>query len=190
MRQYVERAARVRLDHALLVAGPILMTIGSSMPWITGSTRNRGNIDWTGFNDTGEGAMLMLCGLVAVMFVRWRGILEGTDSPARWIGLGAGVAALALWGVAFQKILSLSWWELEVGARPQLGIYLALLGAVLTVVGGALAGRRRANPDVVEQARRRAARRRPKSGFDRDLQVGADGYAARGKVTPGRNEER
>lgn len=181
--------ATQRLDHLLLVAGAIVMTIGSSMSWITGSTRQRGNIDWTGFNDTGEGAMLMFCGLVAVLFVRYRGILEGTDSPARWIGLGAGLAALALWAVAFQKILSLSWWEIEVGARPQLGIYVALLGVVLTIVGGALAGRRRASPEVAARAGRQAAARRPPGALDRDFEVGADGYAARGRVDPGRREE-
>jgi hypothetical protein len=173
-----------RWDHALLIAGAIVITIGSSMPWIVGSTRRRGNIDWTGFNDTGEGAMLMGCAFVALLFVRWRGVLEGGDPRWRWMGMGAALAALGLWVIAFRKVLSLAWWEIEPGARPQLGIYVAFAGVILTLAGAAIAVRRRANEDVARRARRQVARGRPPSAFDQEGRVGADGYAVRGRVDP------
>jgi hypothetical protein len=178
------RARAIRRDHLLLLGGAALMALGSLMPWLRGATRRSGTIDWTGLSDTGEGAMLLAAGVLILVFVRWRGLLEEIEPRTRWLGFGTGVVALLLLVIAFQKALMLSWWEIEPGARPQVGFLVAFVGAAMTLVGGWAAAKRRANEDVAAAARRRERSHRPPSDFDRDARVGSDGYSVRKRVDP------
>lgn len=140
---------RPRLDHGLLVGAAVLWIVSAPMPWIVGSTRFQGNIRWTGFDDTGDGAILAFFALGLLSWVRWRGILEEVDLRSRWIPIWLAVAGTCIWIISFRKALDLAWWELEVGARPQLGLLVAGFGAVVAVAGGWLASRTRAEPDEV-----------------------------------------
>jgi hypothetical protein len=176
------RRPQLRRDHLLLLAGAGLMTIGAFMPWLRGATRSSGTIDWSGLSDTGEGGMLIACAAVLLAFVRWRGILEEIEPRIRWLPLATGVAAGCLLLISFQKALHLSWWEIAPGARPQAGFLVCGIGIALTVGGGWLAARRRANAEIVQAAARREERvlaGRPKPP---DPRVSADGYAVKARL--------
>jgi hypothetical protein len=158
------------MDHTLVLLGGVVMTAGSLMPWLTGSTRTHGNLDWTGLDDTGEGAMLMAAALGLAGWVRWRGALEREITPrARFIPLAVAIGCAFLWVIAFQKMLYLSWFELEVGARPQAGLLVAALGIVLTVAGGLLAA---TDPESLAAEKAAAEREKRRSG------AGGDGAAS------------
>lgn len=135
------RIQRPRLDHALLLASAALLVVGSVLPWVRGSTRVNGYIDWTGLDDTGDGGILIAVALVLAAAVRWRGALEEIDRRSRWIPLGAAITATLIWVIAMRTALYLSWFELEVGARPQIGLLLAGLGCLTGLVGGFVASR-------------------------------------------------
>jgi hypothetical protein len=176
------RRPHLRRDHLLLLAGSALMTLGAFMPWLRGSTRRSGYIDWSGLSDTGEGGMLIACAVVVLAFVRWRGMLEEIEPRIRWLPLAVGIAAGCLLLISFQKALNLSWWEIEPGARPQAGFLVSGLGIALTVGGGWLAARRRANADIVEAAARRKERQRAARPKPADPRVSADGYAVKARL--------
>jgi hypothetical protein len=138
------------------------MTVGSLMPWITGSTRVNGYLDWTGLDDTGEGTMLIAGALGLVAWIRLREVLERELTPAtRFIPLAVATACLLVWVIAFQKMLYLSWFDLPVGARPQAGLLVAAVGVASALVGALLAA---TDPDSVAAARVRAERERQRSG--------------------------
>ncbi len=156
------RIGRFRLDELLLLAGGGLMTIGSLMPWITGSTRMNGYLDWTGLDDTGEGTMLIAGALALVAWIRMRDLLQRELTPAtRFTPLVVAIACLLVWVIAFQKVLYLSWFDLAVGARPQPGLLVALLGIASAVAGAMLAA---TDPDAVAAAKAAAERDRRRSG--------------------------
>ena len=48
-----------RPDHALLVAGSVVMIAGALLPWLRGPTRIRGYVDWTRMSDAGDGGILV-----------------------------------------------------------------------------------------------------------------------------------
>jgi hypothetical protein len=160
----------IRLDLALLLAGAAALAVGSFLPWIEGSTRLNGRVDWNGFDDTSEGLMIITAALAIVAWIRWRDLLAREVSHGtRWIPLALAVSSLLLWIIAFQKVLYLSWFEIEVGARPQVGMLVVGLGALLALAGGALAA---TDPDAIAAARASADRDRRRSG------AGGDGAAS------------
>lgn len=164
------RLAGARIDHVLLLAGGAVTALSAWLPWIRGSTRLNGYIDWTGFSDTGEGAMFLAAGLAIAAWVRWRGVLEIEMTPRlRFLPLAVGVACALLWVISFRKALYLSWFELEVGARPQVGLLVSAVGIVLVLAGAALAA---TDPDSVAAARAAAEREKRRSG------AGGDGAAS------------
>jgi hypothetical protein len=139
------------------------------MPWVTGSTRLIGSIDWTGLDDTGEGAMFLAASLVLLAAVRWRGNLAEISPRARIIPLVVVVACALLWVIAYRKILILSWFEIAVGARPQPGLYISGAGILIAFLGALLAA---TDPESVAGARAIAERQRRRSG------AGGDGAAS------------
>jgi hypothetical protein len=165
-----------------LLSGAAFMTLGAFMPWLRGSTRGSGYIDWSGLSDTGEGGMLIACGVIVLAFVRWRGVLEEIEPRIRWLPLATGIAAGCLLLISFQKALNLAWWEIEPGARPQAGFLVSGIGIALTMGGGWLAARRRANSGIVEAAARRQERHRAGRQKPQDPKVGADGYAVKARL--------
>jgi len=165
-----------RLDHALLVAGAIVMIVGSFMPWIHGQTRRAGFVDWTGIDDTGEGGMLLVCALIILGFVRWRGSLEDIEPRTRWLPLLVAIAATFLWVIPLRKILGLVY-DVPGGARPQLGLFLAGIGVLFTLGGALLASRAWADP--LAPPRRRAV---PPQVNPTPQPPGSDGYATRARV--------
>ena len=125
------------------------MAVGSFMPWLVGPTKTIGHVDWTGLDDTGEGAMLVFTALALVGWVRWREELLSIEARARWLPLVVAVASLLLWVIAFRKAIALSYFEIEAGARPQLGLLVAGFGTLVAVGGGLLAlAESRAAPGV------------------------------------------
>ncbi|HEY7591248.1 MAG TPA: hypothetical protein VH723_09655 [Candidatus Limnocylindrales bacterium] len=164
----------------MLVAGFVVMTGGALMPWIRGMTRFLGFIDWTGLSDSGEGAMMSACGLLALGFIRWRGVLEELDPRSRWLALVFGAAAACLWAIALRKVLTLEFGGVN-GAHPQPGIYVAGIGALITLAGGWLAARRWADPERPPQPQA-APVARPRAPDP----VSADGYSTRDRVDPTR----
>ncbi len=132
------RISGIRADHALLAVGGALMAVGSVLPWIRGSTRLNGYLDWTGLDDTGEGAMLIGAVVLLAIWVRWRRNWEELGSRARLAPFVILVACALLWLIAFRKTLYLSWFELAVGARPQPGLLIAGLGVVVALAGSVL----------------------------------------------------
>lgn len=166
----VRRLAGIRLDHLLLLVGGAVMALGAWLPWIRGSTRLNGYIDWTGFSDTGEGAMFLAAALGLGAWVRWREVLETEMTPRlRFLPLAVAGACALLWVIAFRKALYLSWFELEVGARPQVGLLVSAFGIVLALAGSVLAA---TDPGSVAAARAAAERERRRSG------AGGDGAAS------------
>jgi hypothetical protein len=166
MRPVPRRVASLRLDHLLILAGGILMTVGSVMPWIKGATRMNGTIAWTGLDDTGEGLMLFAAALALAAWVRWRGVLESELTPrARLIPLVVAIGCAFLWAIAFQKALYLSWFDLPVGARPQAGLLIAGVGVLLAIGGGLLAA---TDPASLAAARATAEAEKRRSGAGRD----------------------
>lgn len=137
------------------------MLLGSLMPWLVGSTRLNGYLDWTGMDDTGEGAMLIVAALALGAWIRLRGALEEISGRARFIPMALATGCGLLWVIAFRKALYLSWFELEVGARPQPGLLIAGFGILVTLAGGLLAA---TDPDSVAAARAADARERRGSG--------------------------
>ena len=132
------RILGVRADHALLTAGSAIMVVGSFLPWIEGATRLNGYVDWTGMDDTGEGAMFVGAVVLLAVWLRWRRSWEELGSRARFMPLAIVVACALLWVIAFRKALYLSWFELAVGARPQAGLLLAGVGIVVALSGAVL----------------------------------------------------
>jgi hypothetical protein len=158
----LRRIAGARLDHALVLLGGALLTMGSLLPWIEGSTRLNGYVSWTGMDDTAEGGMLIAAALVLAAWVRWREMLEREVTPGtRFVPLAVAGGCALLWVIAFRKMLYLSWFDLEVGARPQVGLLVAGLGVVAAAVGGLLAA---TDPDSVAAARRAAEGEKRRSG--------------------------
>ncbi len=131
------RLAGIRVDHGLLAGGCALIVAGSFLPWIRGATRLNGNLSWTGFDDTGEGAMLLGGVVFLAVWMRWRRNWEELGSRARFAPLVIAIASALLWVIALRKALYLSWFELAVGARPQVGLLVAGLG-VIVVLGAAV----------------------------------------------------
>jgi hypothetical protein len=164
------RWGRYRTDHVLLLLGGLVVTVGSLMSWIRGSTRLSGNIDWSGLDDTGEGAMLIAAVLAVVAWIRWRGALERELTPqVRFLPLVVSVGGALLWVIAVRKMFYLSWWDLEVGARPQPGLWIVGLGLAVMIAGGVIAA---TDPDSVAAARAAREREKRRSG------AGGDGAAS------------
>lgn len=161
------------------------MSVGSVLPWFRGSTRSLGYLDWTGLHDTGEGAMLIGAAIGLAVFVRLRGTLEEIGPRARFIPMVIALAGGLLWVVAFRKLLQLSWFELDVGGRPQVGVLMAGLGILVAFAGSLLAA---TDPESVAAARARAEAERRESGAGGG--VGAASSRARrgGESPPGRDE--
>jgi amino acid transporter len=166
----------LRLDHVLLVVGAVVMIVGSFMPWIHGQTRRAGFLDWTGIDDTGEGGMLLVCALIVLGFVRWRGSLEDIEPRTRWLPLLVAIAATFLWVIPLRKILGLVY-EVPGGARTQFGLFLAGIGVLFTLGGAVLASRAWADP--LAPPRRRRARPQAKPTPE---SPGSGGYATRSRV--------
>jgi uncharacterized membrane protein YidH (DUF202 family) len=165
-----------RLDHAVLVIGAAIMIVAARLPWMIGQTRASGYVDWTGIDDTGEGGMLLVIGLLVLAFVRWRGTFEEIEPRSRWIPLGLGFAAVCLWVISFRHLVTMSF-DTPGGARLQIGVFLAGIGVLFTVVGAVLAARRWADPE--SPPRRRADRH---DAAPLTLEHGSDGYMTRGRV--------
>jgi hypothetical protein len=170
------RRSLPRLDHAVLVIGAAIMIVAARLPWMIGQTRASGYVDWTGIDDTGEGGMLLVIGLLVLAFIRWRGTFEEIEPRSRWIPLGLGFAAGCLWVISFRHLATMSF-DTPGGARLQIGVFLAGIGVLFTVVGAVLASRRWADPE--SPPRRRADRR---DSAPLTLERGSDGYMTRGRV--------
>lgn len=153
-----------------------MMIIGSFMPWIRGQTRMVGYLDWTGIDDTGEGGMLLVCALMIFAFVRLRTTLEDIEPRTRWLPVLIAIAATFLWVIPLRKILGLVY-DAPGGARPQLGLFLAGIGVLFTLVGAVLASRSWADPE--QPPRRRAVPRPPTPVQPRP---GNDGYSTSARV--------
>ena len=171
-----QRRSLPRLDHAILVIGAAIMIVAARLPWMIGQTRASGYVDWTGIDDTGEGGMLLVIGLLVLAFVRWRGTFEEIESRSRWIPLALGFAAACLWVISFRHLATMSF-DTPGGARLQMGVFLAGIGVLFTVVGALLAARRWADPE--SPPRRRADRR---DAAPLKLERGSDGYMTQGRV--------
>jgi hypothetical protein len=170
MRDVPRRIGRRRTDNLVLLSGGAIVAVGSVMPWIQGSTRLNGTVDWSGLDDTGEGLMLIAIALAVAAWVRWREPLERELTPrVRFFPLVVAVAGALLWLIAAQKMLYLSWWDLEVGARPQLGLLVTALGLGVMIAGGWLAA---TDPAAVARARDAKKREERRSG------AGGDGAAS------------
>lgn len=167
-----------RLDHALIVFGAVLMIVGSFLPWIHGQTRRIGFVDWTGMDDTGEGGMLLVCALIALGFVRWRGSIEDIEPRTRWLPLLVAIAATFLWVIPLRKILGLVY-DVPGGARTEFGLFLSGIGVLFTFAGAVLASRAWADP--LAPPRRRRARPVPKGTSEPPA---SGGYSTRAKVGP------
>jgi hypothetical protein len=171
------RRSLPRLDHAVLVIGAAIMIVAARLPWMIGQTRASGYVDWTGIDDTGEGGMLLVIGLLVLGFVRWRGTFEEIEPRSRWIPFALGFAAACLWVISFRHLVTMSF-DTPGGARLQIGVFLAGIGVLFTVVGAVLAARRWADPD--SPPRRRRSDNRDASPLT--LEPGSDGYMTRGRV--------
>ena len=136
-----------RRDHVLLVAGSIAMIAGALLPWLRGPTKMRGYVDWTGLNDAGDGGILILGAVLLLAWVRWRRHIDQIDDRSRWVPLVIAVAATLIWTIAVRTALDLSYWEIEVGARPQVGLWIAGAGCAIAVMGGLAASRMRPPAD-------------------------------------------
>jgi hypothetical protein len=136
-----------RLDHAVLIAGSTAMIAGALLPWLRGPTRMRGYVDWTGLNDAGDGGILILGAVLLLAWVRWRPHIDQIDDRSRWVPLVVAVAATLIWTIAVRTALDLSYWEIEVGARPQFGLWIAGAGCAIAVLGGLVASRMRPPDD-------------------------------------------
>jgi hypothetical protein len=165
----LRRIGGVRLDHVLILVGCLVMTAGAVMPWIRGSTRMIGSVDWTGLDDSGEGAMFFAASLALIGAIRWRGTLAEISPRTRFIPLIVAIACALLWTIAFRKIVYLSWFEIAVGARPQPGLFIAVAGILIALAGAILAA---TDPESVAAARSIAEGQRQRSG------AGGDGAAS------------
>lgn len=164
------RVSGRRLDHVLILVGGAIASLGSLLPWLDGSTRLNGTLHWTGIDDTGEGLMLIAASLALAGWVRWRGALERELTPqVRFLPIVVAVGGALLWVIATRKMLYLSWWEIEVGARPQPGLWIAGLGLAVLIAGGILAA---TDPGSVAAARAAREQERRRSG------AGGDGAAS------------
>jgi hypothetical protein len=170
------RGSLPRLDHSLLVAGAAIMVVGSFMTWVRGQTRMSGYVDWTGMNDTGEGGMLLVCALMVLAFVRWRGTVEDIEPRTRWLPVLVAIAATCLWVIPLRKILGFVY-DAPGGARPQLGLFVTGIGVLFTLAGAVLASRTWADPQ--DPPRRRAL---PRNAAPVQPRPGSDGYATSARV--------
>jgi hypothetical protein len=166
-----------RLDHAVLLIGAAIMIVAARLPWMIGQTRASGYVDWTGIDDTGEGGMLLVIGLLVLAFVRLRGTLEEIEPRSRWIPVGLGFAAACLWVISFRHLVTMSF-DTPGGARLQIGVFLAGIGVLFTVVGAVLAARRWADPDAPPRRRRPDRPDAPPL----TLEPGSDGYMTHARV--------
>jgi hypothetical protein len=143
------------LSGGILLAGSALLVVGSLLPWIRGSTRYTGNIDWNGLSDTGDGLMLMSIAVIIAAAVRYRRTLAEIEPGSRWIPLVVAIAAACLWQTARWKADLLTYPGFEAGARPQIGLLVVAIGVLFCIVGGWLFSRERAvPPDAPPGARR------------------------------------
>ena len=120
--------------------------------------------------------MLLALGIVLLVFVRLRSNLEDIEPRTRWLPLLIGVAAAFLWIIPYQKITGLIY-DAPGGARPQLGLFVAGIGVLFTLVGGVVASRSWAEPDTPPRPRTVKRERAPI-----ELPPGSDGYATRARV--------
>ncbi len=165
-----------RLDHALLVAGAAIMIVAARLPWMRGQTRASGYVDWTGIDDTGEGGMLLVLGLLVLAFVRWRGSFEEIEPRSRWLPIGLGFAAGCLWVISFRRLVTMSF-DTPGGARLEIGVFLAGIGVLVMLAGALLAARRWADPQAPPHRRPDRHDAAPLS-----LEPGSDGYMTRARV--------
>jgi hypothetical protein len=164
-----------RLDHVVLVAGFLVTAVGAYLPWIKGVTKTNGFVDWNGMSDTGDGLIILGFGLLAMAFVRWRGHFESIEPRTRWLPFVVAIAAAFIWIIAFRKAAYLTYDEVDVGARPAIGLLVTAAGIVLMLAGGWLAA---------HDPRRRAAEPPPRPAVGgRDVATG-DQYSVRGPVEP------
>jgi hypothetical protein len=171
-----QRRSLPRLDHALLIGGAVIMIVAARLPWMIGQTRASGYVDWTGIDDTGEGGMLLVIGLLVLGFVRWRGTFEEIEPRSRWIPLLLGLAAACLWVISFRHLVTMSF-DTPGGAQLQIGVYVAGIGVLVTLAGALLAARRWADPE--SPPRPRPGRR---ESTPLTLETGSDGYVTHARV--------
>lgn len=152
------------------------MIVAARLPWMIGQTRASGYVDWTGIDDTGEGGMLLVIGLLVLGFVRLRGTLEEIEPRSRWIPVGLGFAAACLWVISFRHLVTMSF-DTPGGAQLQVGVYIAGIGVLVTLAGAVLAASRWADPEA--PPRRRADR---SASAPLELDPGSDGYMTHARV--------
>lgn len=152
------------------------MIVAARLQWMRGQTRMSGYVDWTGIDDTGEGGMLLVYGLIVIGFVRWRGSLEDNERKSRWLQLAIALAAACLWVISYRKLVTMSF-DTPGGARPEIGVYAAGIGVLVTLAGAMLAARRWADPRA--PPRSRTVRR---DTVPLEPTTGSDGYATSARV--------
>ena len=153
------------------------MIVAARLPWMIGQTRASGYVDWTGIDDTGEGGMLLVIGLLVLGFVRLRGTFEEIEPRSRWIPFLLGLAGACLWVISFRHLVTMSF-DTPGGAQLQVGVYMAGVGVLFTLVGALLAARRWADPESPPRRRRSDNR----DAAPLTLESGSDGYMTRARV--------
>ena len=114
----------IRLDPVLAIipVGCFFMILGAFLPWVTGRVNTLGL-------QFPAGAIILALGVLFLVVL----VLSRTGTPGSWGLVVLMISALAL-ALIFQTIYHLADVDASIGA----GVYLAMVGGLVTTVAGAL----------------------------------------------------
>jgi hypothetical protein len=118
-----------------MIAGGIILAVGSLMPWLTATAAFVGTVSRNGIDGGGDGLVTLVAGgcvalggVARVMRSRWSQFARGLGGLA---SAGAGVVAVYDIGSVSKRVADLTSGTSGVIASVGVGLYVALIGAAV-----------------------------------------------------------
>ena len=121
----------------LLLGSAVLITAGSILPWVSGTSEFVGRISWNGMDGKGDGGVLSFLAILLAAYGLWGQRIVDSWAPVRYVPGLLMAMVVPVYVVAFRETARLISEGVGVG-RLEIGLYVVGLGLVLGVPGAVL----------------------------------------------------